>query len=166
MGSSALQPLAGLLPIGRARGAKGGGAGAKGAVGRGSGGWSSAPHRGGHAVYHGGDYADDWRDDHDDQLDRYRAAVTTVGVARIGSLADDEDELPGVEPVPWDERYDVGAGEAVSYDLPRQGWYRTGIELDAAQYDHDFGWEFYDFEVVETSSGYEVANSWNLSPRL
>lgn len=156
-----------LSPVGVASAAKGRGGGGRGATGRGTGGARTAPtgtH--GRAKYHGGDYGDDWRENHQNDIEYYRARVATVGIARIGSPLDQGSELPGAGPVDWDETWDVSAGEKVSYDVSVEGWYRTGSHLVAPEGGHDFGWEAVDSKVVETGSGFEVQERWKVSPRL
>jgi hypothetical protein len=166
LGTDSLAPAA-LLPVGRAAAKGKGGGGGRGATGRGSGGWGTAPHRNGRAVYHGGDY-DDWREDHDDDVSRYHATVTRLGIARLGSLLLDEDDLPGAGPADsWDETIDPsGQSDPMTYRVDRTGWYRVGARLEAERYDRDFNWAAIDFQVDDRNDGYQVENPWKVSPRL
>lgn len=156
----------GLLPVGRAEAAKGGGGGGTGAVGRGSSTkWSSAPSHNGHAVYHGR-RDDDWREENSEEISRYDARIKNVGIAYIGGPGDDEDNLPGVKKPDWDQTWTVSAGESVTLDSVRPGWYRVGSQLQAEEYDQSFNWEYLDFEVEKEGDGFEVEEPWKVSPRL
>jgi hypothetical protein len=164
---------AGLVPIGfvgRAAAAKGGGAG-RGASGRGkSGNYGDAPKHSnhGHAMYGAGAYGNDYRDDHDDDIERYDASIATVGVARIGDPGDDEDDLEAYGDFDPDEltEYDASAGDAVTHPIDQgAGWYRTGAKLTGDSVDHDFGWSYLDVEV-EGAEEMSVGQHWKLSPRL
>ena len=159
------------LPVGVARGAKGKG-------GRGSGGYSSAPnhHRHGRwAVWHGGGH-NSWRDDHEDELKRYPAAIETLGVAYLGSDAAYEQDPPGPGPsdVSWDRTWEhVSDGATKTVDLSdispsgdvREGWYRVGTELTAENDGLDFEWQSVDFEI-DKQLGTEVDKAWYVAPRV
>lgn len=158
---------ASVLPIvGVANAQKGGGRGS-GATGRGTGGYSTAPHgRHGRAIYHGHDDDDDWREDHRDEIETYRASHQRVGLAYLGSDDQYSDDPPEPGPVDWDQTWSDPEEQTVTYENVQQGWYRVGSKLQAEQGSHDFGWEAVDFEVDEESSGYEIENPWKVSPRL
>lgn len=155
------------LPVGRAAAAKGGGRGS-GATGRGSGGWSSAPkNSNGRAIYHGHSDDDEWREEHDDEIRRYRAVPAVVGAAYLGPESEYSDDPPEPGPVEWDvRRTDPAAGETVEVPIQRPGWYRVGTRLEAAEADHDFGWESIDFRARQTSDSYELTEKWQVPPRL
>jgi hypothetical protein len=155
-----------LAPVGVARGAKG-----RGAAGRGSGGaYSAAPHGAhGRAIWHGEDDDDDWRDDHQGQIEMYRAAVPAVALARVGGPGDDEDDLPGAGPPGnWDERIeDPDPGEDVRLERDvRPGWYRVGAHLEARSADRDLGWSAVDMHVVERGGSFRIEEKWKVEPRL
>lgn len=161
--------LAGLLgalsPVGVAA-AKGKG---KGATGRGTGRSSSAPKGwGGHSKYHGGhDDYDDWREEHDEEVRPYEAVVTTAAIGFVATDAQMEENAPPPGPIDWDKTWDdPDPGQTLEYSFGREGWYRSGVELEAKGDDHRFGWECVDFEVDETSSGAVIDDSWKVSPRL
>jgi hypothetical protein len=158
--------LSALSPVGRAAAKGKGGGGGKGATGRGSGGYSSAPrtHRG-RAKYHGGAYGDDWREDHEDEVRRYRAAITAVGVAYLGSQLEFQDDKPGAGPVPWDDRVRT-PDDTLSYDVGRPGWYRVGSHMEARGGNTDFGWEAVDVQVQDEGSSMAIEEKWKVSPRL
>jgi hypothetical protein len=159
--------LAPLSPIGGARAAKGGGSGGRGATGRGSGGYASAPRtHHGRAWWHGGDYADDWRENHEDEVRRYRASIAAIGVAFLGSDERFEDDRPGAGEVPWDETFQ-NIDQAHSYEISREGWYRVGAHMVGPDGDADFGWESIDMEIDRTAGGdFVVDEKWKVSPRL
>ncbi|AUV80627.1 hypothetical protein C2R22_02265 [Salinigranum rubrum] len=160
--------LADLSPVGVARGAKGGGgSGGRGATGRGTGGYSSAPRTGnGYAWYHGTHDDDDWYDNHSDEVTRYAAAVGTVGFAYLGRNATYVDDPPDPGPVSWDRTVDDPSDEA-SFQASNEGWYRTGAELVGERVDHSFGWASVDV-LVEDDLGGEMAieEEWKVSPRV
>lgn len=163
---------ANLNPIGVASAKGKGSGGGRGATGRATGGYSSAPRtRHGYAWYHGGDYADDWYEDHGDEVTRYGVAVTALGVAYLGSGAQIQDEAPGPGPVPWDEKFE-DPGDTVQYDVDarssfaRTGWYRVGANLAGTDVDHDFRWECYDLEIRDTAGGFAIGEEWKVSPRI
>lgn len=144
------QSLDDLNPVGVAAAAKGGrGGGGRGASGRGSGGYASAPRTThGHAWYHGGDYADDWYEDHRGDGTRYPVTVAALGIAYLGGTARFRDDAPGPGPVPWDERY-PNPEDAVEYDLSNgsdAGWYRVGAKIVGTETSHDFRWESFDLK--------------------
>jgi hypothetical protein len=152
---------AGLSPVGVAAAQKGGGGGRGG---RGAGGYAGAPRNpNGHAAHRADD--DDWREDHEDEIERYRASIATLGVGYVGTDDQYEDDPPGPGPLSdWDRTMTEGsfAGETISVDVGREGWYRVGTELVAADGSHAFGWEALDFELDAT----EVDKTWKVSPRL
>lgn len=152
-----------VSPVGVASAQKGGGRGG-GATGRGTGGYRGAPRgNNGHAIYHGDDDDDDWRENHDDEIGYYRAAIDRVGIARLGVRGGDD--LPGPGPVNWDRTIDdVSGGDTVTYDVSR-GWYRLGSRLVAVDDDHEFGWMSLDVEV-EPGSNSTIEESWKVAPRL
>lgn len=161
---------ASLAPVGVARAAKGAGK-------RGAGGYSSAPRgRHGWAVWHGGNYGDDWRDDHRDELVMYSAAIATLGFAYLGSDNAYENDPPGPGPddVSWDRTWDdPGEGETLTVDIaevtsgasPNEGWYRVGTELVSADGDLNFGWQAADFEV-EKEGNWVMDKAWHVKPRV
>jgi hypothetical protein len=168
LGNEEQTQLGAVVPVGRAAAKGKGGGGGKGATGRGSGGWHSAPRHNGCAVYHGGDY-ETWRENHDDDVSRYQAAISTVGIARLGRDFLTEDALPGPGPADsWDETYDPGGqSDSISHPIDRSGWYRVGFHLQAEHHEHDFDWEAIDFAVeLEADGEYEISHPWKVSPRL
>ncbi|SDF04591.1 hypothetical protein [Halorientalis regularis] len=155
-----------LAPVGVARAAKG-----RGAAGRGSrGSYAGAPHGAhGRAIWHGEDDDDDWRDNHQSQLEMYQVAIPAVAFARVGGPTDDEDNLPGAGPPGnWDARMEsVDAGEQVRWERDlREGWYRVGANLQAENADRDLGWSAVDLNVVESGGQYEIDEKWKVEPRL
>ncbi|MDY7080862.1 MAG: hypothetical protein SXQ77_00275, partial [Halobacteria archaeon] len=159
-----------LSPVGVAD-AKGRGGGGYGAAGRGSGGTTRAPRgRNGYHVYHGAtgdeDY-EDWEQQHSDEVQKYNAMVLNVGIARIGSPLDDEDDLPGAGPVDWDTTK-TSTSEPIKYDLSRSGWYRVGTKLgvDSRNTSHIFGWESVDVLIEKDGGSYQAEEKWKVSPRL
>ncbi|SFK64069.1 hypothetical protein SAMN04487950_0330 [Halogranum rubrum] len=167
------QSLASVNPVGVASAkGKGGGGGGRGATGRGSGGYASAPRtRYGHAWYHGGDYADDWYEDHADDVSRYGVGVAALGVAYLGSTSQMEDDAPDAGPVPWDETFQ-NPNDTVQYDVAEQstgdGWYRVGAHIVGDSVDHDFRWECFDLEIDRGFGGdsYSIDEQWKVSPRI
>ena len=155
-----------LSPVGAASAKGKGGGGGRGATGRGSGGYSTAPRtHHGRAWYHGGDYADDWYEDHDDEVRKYGVAVAALGVAYLGTNARFQDDRPGAGRVPWDETFS-NPGDAETYSIDRQGWYRVGAHVEGEDVNHDFRWESVDLEVERSGSGYEIDEEWKVSPRI
>ncbi|MDS0259304.1 hypothetical protein NDI56_07855 [Haloarcula sp. S1CR25-12] len=157
------------LPVGRAAAAKGGGRG-QGATGRGSGGWSSAPHRGGRAIHHGHEDDDDWREEHENEISRYDAAIAVVALGYMGSQEEFSDDPPPAGPLDesqWDERWtDPEPDQQLSMPVEQPGWYRVGSKLRSENGNQGFGWESVDFRVDQSGDGYEVENPWQVSPRL
>jgi len=157
------------LPVGRAAAAKGGGRG-KGATGRGSGGWSDAPHyRKGRAVYHGHEEDDDWREEHEDEIEKYDATLATAGIVYLGTEDEYSDDPPpvGRPDQGWDQTWDdPSPDQQLSVTVEEVGWYRVGTKLEAEDGDHNFGWESVDFEVEESDDGFTVDNRWQVSPRI
>lgn len=161
-----------LAPVGVARAAKGAG-------GRGTGGFSSAPKhpRHGWAIWHGGGYSNGWRDDHRDELRMYDATVATLGVAYLGTDDGYEDDPPGPGPgeVSWDKTVespengaDMGADlAAMSPDSGvREGWYRVGTELVSEDGAENFGWQAVDMEVDTNGNTVQMDKAWYLKPRV
>lgn len=170
--SGSLAGDSGPAPVGVARAAKGG----RGATGRGTGGYSSAPTgRHGWAVYYGGAYGDDWRDDHDDDVRMYDAEIATLAVAHLGTEAEYEDDPPGPGPVPWDETWeDPDEGTAESIDLSSMSssvvslgadWYRVGTELVATDGSTNFGWQCVDV-LVEAGEDRSIDEVWHVRSRV
>lgn len=158
--------VGGLSPVGAASAKGGGGGGGRGATGRGSGGHSSAPRTGhGRAWFHGGAYADDWYDDHDDEVREYSVVVAALGVAYLGTDAEFQDDRPGPGRVPWDETFS-DPGDAETYSIDREGWYRVGAHVEGENVNHDFRWESVDLAVDSSASGYEIDEKWKVSPRI
>lgn len=158
-----------ISPVGGARGAKGSSfSGRGGGVGRGhGGGYAGVPGHHGRHKHHGDDDDEEWREAHEDEIERYRASVATVAVGRMAPASATEESLPDGGPLSsWDQTWDVSAGEQVSYDLERAGWYRTASKLHAEDSDHTFGWESVDAEVTRAGDGFEVESEWKLSQQL
>ncbi|WP_423747135.1 hypothetical protein V5735_21115 (plasmid) [Haladaptatus sp. SPP-AMP-3] len=169
------QGSAGMLsPVGIASAkGKNGGGGGRGATGRGSGSYSSAPRTGhGYAWYHGGGYADDWYDDHDDDVTRYQVAIATLGIAYLGSTAQMQDDAPDAGAVPWDKTFRNPSG-TVEYDvsgrsgISQDGWYRVGANVMDADGNHNFRWECFDLEIDSgIGDGFNIDEEWKVSPRI
>lgn len=158
--------VGGLSPVGSASAKGKGGAGGRGATGRGTGGHSSAPRtHHGRAWWLGGSYADDWYDDHDDEVREYDVAIDTLGVAYLGTDDQFEDDRPGAGRVPWDQTFS-NAADAKTYSVDRPGWYRIGAHIEGENVNHDFRWESVDVEVERSISGYEIDEKWKVSPRI
>lgn len=139
---------------------------AKGATGRGTGGYATArKDRHGRAVLFGSDDDDDWYENNSDDIRRYTAVVTTLGIAYMGSDIAFEDNPPGPGPVDWDATVDEPR-EAQPYSVDREGWYRIGAELTAANGNYNFGWESIDMEVDNEVGGMEIDEQWKVSQRI
>lgn len=145
-------------------------AAAKGATGRGRAGGASAARASGatgrndRAKYRGGTGSTwgHWHDEHGNEVDRYRANVRTVAIARLGGRSLTEEDLPGPGPVDgWRNSVDDPGG-SVSLSPSEPGWYRVGAKLTAPGVDHDFGWE----AVDGTYTGDSFTNQWKVSPAL
>ena len=167
------QSPATVSPVGiaSAKGSSGGGGG-RGATGRGTGGYTSAPHTShGHAWYHGGDYADDWYEDHEEEVTQYPVTVAALGIAYLGSTDQMQDEAPDAGTVPWDETFQNPSG-TVMYDITNRpefsqaGWYRVGANIVGGDSNHDFRWECYDLEVSDGATGFRIDEQWKVSPRI
>lgn len=168
---AAASMLSGLSPVGVADAAKG-----RGATGRGAGGFSSAPKTPkGRARFYGGAYVGGWRDDHDDEIERYPVEVAMIGVAYTGTNEQFEEQDPGAGPVRWDETYpEPNPSQSLQTDVQnvRPGWYRVGAQTivdrpgggDSGGV--DLGWECVDLRVEQTSTGKEVTERWKVSPRI
>ncbi|MFC6825088.1 hypothetical protein [Halopelagius fulvigenes] len=166
------QSLGGLNPVGVASAkGKSGGGGGRGASGRGSGGYSSAPRtKHGYAWYHGGDYADDWYENHGDEVSRFPVGIAALGVAYLGSTSQFRDDAPGPGAVPWDKTFQ-NPDDTVKYDITNgradEGWYRVGAKIVGTENDHSFRWESYDLEIDRsTDGGYSIQEEWKVSPRI
>ncbi|ELZ96218.1 hypothetical protein [Haloferax sulfurifontis] len=169
------QSLAAFSPVGVASAkGKSGGGGGRGATGRGTGGYASAPRTvHGHAWYHGGDYADDWYENNANQVSRFPVGVAALGVAYLGSTAAMRDDAPDAGPVPWDREIQ-DPNDTVEYDidddsqLGQDGWYRVGAHVVGDDVNHDFRWECYDLEVTDGigDAGYSIEEEWKVSPRI
>lgn len=159
---------AGLSPVGVAAAAKGGGGGGRGATGRASGGYSKAPKRNGRAVLYGGPYGDDWRDDHEDEIEKYDARVQEVGYVYFGTENEFEDDKPGPgEPDEGWDRVVQDPKEKPTFEIRDAGWHRVGTNLEREQGSGNFGWECIDFKTVaDGDGGYEITKKWKVSPRL
>lgn len=167
---ASLEGAADLAPVGVASAQKG-----RGATGRGTGGYRSAPKgRHGWAVWHGYDDADDWREDHDDEIRMYPARVDRLGLAFLGPTERYEDDPPGPGPVPWDETYDdpdPGATVRESLatltdaDRPREGWYRVGVHLVHARGNADFGWQAADAKL-DREGNWAIEKAWHVRPQV
>lgn len=163
-----LLSLAPLAPVGVARAAKGkGGGGGRGATGRAGGGYRSAPKTSkGRAKLYGGGYTDDWRENHEDEIERREdAVVTAVGFRYFGSDSTFESRKPGPGRVSWDEEV-PNPQSAVTFSAPDDGWYRVGAHLESSDRSRDYGWESIDFEIDEQGGEFEKDEVWKVSPRL
>lgn len=153
-------------PVGVAAAKGGGSGGGRGAAGRGSGGYSSAPRtHHGWAWWHGGDYTDDWYEDHADEIEKYAVTIAAVGVAHLGSTGRYRDNRPGAGKINWDQRYD-SPNDLIEHSIGEFGWYRVGVHITGETVNHDFRWEAVDFEVVSDGSGHKMKNVWKVSPRI
>ncbi|ELZ07037.1 hypothetical protein [Natrialba aegyptia] len=175
-----------LVPIGLARAgsrSSSSGSGSSGATSRGNGVPSSAPTgRHGWAIY-GASSGSHWRDNHDDELETYRATIATLGVSYMGSNDAYQAESPGPEPADWDEEWsDPELGSMFEVDLPGlsadgqgeteteseidAGWYRVGTHLESPDGDTDFGWQAADFKLEQATSGWTIDEAWHVRPRV
>ncbi|UPM43041.1 hypothetical protein [Halocatena salina] len=147
--------------------AKGGGAGsARGATGRAGGGHASAPRTNhGWAWWHGGAYADDWYEDHDDETSRYPVQIEEIGVRHFGSDDVFKKDRPGAGPVDWDWTYRF-PDHRIDHPIRKPGWYRVGAHIVGKRVDHDFQWECIDFEIRSVGQSYTVGKEWKVSPRI
>lgn len=148
--------------------AKGGGGGGRGFTGRGTGAYENAPRRNGWAIYHGGDYTDDWREDHRDDIERYEVAIVGVGVEYFGTNAEFQDDKPGPgAPEDWDRRFD-NPEDAIEYTLQEAGWYRVGTLTTPVGTTQDFDtpWECFDIRVEEENGSLTITERWKVAPRL
>lgn len=142
--SLATGALASLSPIGVASAKGKGGGGGRGAAGRAAGGYSKAPKTGkGRAKYHGGAYVGTWRDDHDDEIEKYPAIVSLIGFAFLGTAEQFEEDKPGPGPVPWDQTVEPN----------------TGGESDSTTEETDSGNETATETETETETGTETESS-------
>lgn len=140
----------------------------KGAKGRGTGGYGRAPRdRHGRAILYGHDDDDDWYENNEDEIRRYGAVVTAMGVAYLGSDAQFENNPPGPGRPPggWDRTVSDPSG-AIAEPVDSEGWYRVGAELQAANGSHVFGWEAIDMEVDREAGGMQLDEQWKVSPRI
>lgn len=165
--TASLSLLATLSPVGTAQAAKG-----RGATGRGSGGYSSAPRTAnGRAWFWGGAYTNSWYNDHDDEVSRYPVDITTLGAAYIGSNARFEEQDPGPGPIKWDDTYNSPSDEAIETSVRdmQPGWYRVGANIVVAEGPDegiDLGWECLDLRVEQSAGGKEITERWKVSPRI
>lgn len=163
----ALRGLSGVSPVGEAAARKG-----RGATGRGSrnGGFSSAPKtRRGRARFWGGGYTGRWYDDHDDDVERYPAAVSSVCLASFGSNERFQELSPGPGPVNWEERHSQFSNPLRSETRVSQGWYRVGVNVNVPNNgsdDDDLGWESVDVRVEREDGSLEITERWKVSPRI
>lgn len=154
-----------IAPVG-AVAAKGGGAGsARGATGRGSGGHGNAPTIHGWAWWHGGDYADDWYEEHEDETTKYSVQIKEIGVRHFGSDDAFQDNRPDAGPVDWDWSYQF-PDRRIDHPIRKSGWYRVGAHIVGKKVNYDFNWESIDFEVSPKGQSYTVENEWKVSPRI
>jgi hypothetical protein len=153
-----------LNPIGVAEAKGGGRGGGRGATGRASGGYSNKPttHHG-WVWWHGGDYADDWYEEHNNEVKKYGVTVAAIGVAYLGPTAEYRDDRPGAGPVAWNQKYE-NPDDVTEHPILGAGWHRVGTHIIGNN--HDFRWEAVDFKVVSDGSGYAVENAWKISPRI
>jgi len=164
---ASLSVLSKLSPVGTARAAKG-----RGATGRGSGGYRSAPRTAnGRAWFWGGSYTNGWYNDHDDEVSQYPVDIATLGVAYIGSNARFEEQDPGPGPINWDDTYDSPADEEIETSIEdvQPGWYRVGANIVVAEGPDegaDLGWECIDLRLEQTADGKEITERWKVSPRI
>ncbi|RRJ33526.1 hypothetical protein [Halocatena pleomorpha] len=153
-------------PVGVAAAKGGGGGSVRGATGRAGGGHVNAPRTNhGWAWWHGGDYADDWYDDHEDETSRYSVRIEKVGVRSFGSDAVFKKDRPGAGPVDWDWTY-RSPKDRIDHPLRKPGWYRVGAHIVGKKVDHDFQWECVDFKVSSVGQSYAIQNEWKVSPRI
>lgn len=147
--------------------AKGGGAGsARGATGRAAGGYRDAPRTThGWAWWHGGGYADDWYEEHDDETSEYQVRIQEIGVRHFGSDTVFRDDRPGAGPVDWDWTY-RHPEHRTDHPIRQAGWYRVGAHIVGKDVDHDFQWECIDFELDSAGNSYTIENEWKVSPRI
>ncbi|WP_084157018.1 hypothetical protein [Haladaptatus cibarius] len=171
-GNGAANSLSGFSPVGVASAAKG-----RGATGRGSGGYSSAPRtHNGRAWFFGGSYANSWYDDHEDEVEKYPVTLAAIGVAYLGTNQQFQEQDPGAGPVSWDQTYDEpDPNTKIETPLVGEqgaGWYRVGahtvIEEQALAEgeDGDLGWECIDIRVERANGSLEVTERWKVSPRV
>lgn len=164
---ASLSALSNLSPVGTVQAAKG-----RGATGRGSGGYSSAPRTAnGRAWFWGGSYTNRWYDDHDDEVSKYPVDIATLGVAYIGSNARFEEQDPGPGPINWDDSYDAPTDAEIETSIRnlQPGWYRVGANIvvaDGPDEGVDLGWECVDLRVEQTVDGKEITERWKVSPRI
>ncbi|WP_254521979.1 hypothetical protein [Natrinema caseinilyticum] len=160
-----------LLPIGTARaGSRSSSSGSRtsGATGRGTkSGFGSAPKGRHHWAIYGGHSHSSWRDDHDDDLEMYRAVVATLAVAYIGTQVEYEAKSPGPGPanVTWDEEWtDPTQGATYEVDLaPLSSGAETEPESDS-QSASETGTESTDGNETDagtdTGSGRGASEGW------
>lgn len=139
---------------------------AKGASGRGTGGYITAPKdRHGRARLYGDDDDDEWYENHSDDIRRFSVVPVALAIAYLGSDAQFEDNPPAPGEVPWD-RTAGNPGDQMSVGLSQPGWYRVAAELEAASANYNFGWESIDLEVDREANGFELDEQWKVSPRI
>lgn len=165
--SSIAASLVGIAPIGGAQAAKG-----RGATGRGTGGFRSAPKTSkGRAHLYGDDDDDEWYDEHDGEVYKYPVQITQLGVAYLGTNAVFTEQAPGPGPVDWDKTYQT-IGESVTAGVAnaRPGWYRIGTRVAAERTGDEtgqvIGWESVDTRVEERGGSKVITERWKVSPRV
>lgn len=155
-----------IAPVGVVAGKSGGSGSARGATGRAGGGHGSAPRTiHGWAWWHGGDYTDDWYEDHEDETTEYPVQIKAIGVRHFGSDAKFQKNRPSAGPVDWDWTYRFPENR-IDHPLRNPGWYRVGAHIVGKKVDHGFNWECIDFEVSSVGQSYTVENEWKVSPRI
>jgi len=175
--SSESGTLASVSPVGVAEAAKG-----RGATGRGSGGYSSAPRtHNGRAWYGAGTAAgtgtttNDWYDENEQEVKRVPADIATIGVAYVGTNERFQEQAPGPGPLEWDEEYEnPGTSGQIESRLPEeegQGWYRVGSEVKVEESEVEsgenvnLGWECIDVRI-EQGLGLSITERWKVSPEV
>lgn len=140
---------------------------AKGASGRGTGGYFAAPKdRHGRAVLFGDDDDDEWYSNHADDVRRFSVVPVALGLAYLGSEAQFTDNPPAPGQVPWDRTMGDPQGRATLPLNRGPGWYRVAAELTAANANYNFGWESIDFEADRSAGDMELEEQWKVSPRI
>jgi hypothetical protein len=98
---------------------------------------------------------------------RFPVALSTIGVAYVGSNARFQARSPGPGPLDWDERYNDPNGPVTVPMLSSrgEGWYRVGtdVRVDGST---DLGWECLDCRVQDSAGGYSITERWKVSPRI
>jgi hypothetical protein len=142
----------------------------KGATSRGSrSGYRNAPDSptNGRAWWGGGDYVDDWYEDHRGEIDRVPVGVAAIGVAYLGTNDEFKENPPGPgkPDESWDKTYDDPSG-TVKPDLASNGagWYRIGAKVTPeAGGSLAKPWEAVDLRVDGNGN---VEENWKVSPKI